>query len=144
MPALLDPPNGTGGQEPGGGCLVATAAYGTELAPQVQLLREVRDGTLAQTAAGSAFMGAFNAAYYAFSPAAADIVRDHPAAAHAVRIAMAPLLSILSVVSLADGQSELQTTVLGLAAAALAVGVYVAAPAALAAFAARRAAPRLR
>ena len=138
MPALLNPPDNASGHEPGGGCLVATAAYGTELAPQVQLLREVRDGTLAQTAAGSAFMGAFNTAYYAFSPAAADIVRDHPAAAHAVRAAMAPLLSILSVASLADGQSELQTTALGLAAAALAIGVYVAAPAAAAVLAARR------
>ena len=114
----------------GGGCLIATAAYGTELAPQVQLLREARDGALAQTAAGSAFLGAFNTAYYAFSPAAADAIRDHPAAADAVRAAAVPLLSILSVVSLADGQSEWQVAALALLAAALALGAYVAAPAA--------------
>ena len=123
----------------GGGCLIATAAYGTELAPQVQLLREARDGALAQTAAGSAFLGAFNAAYYAFSPAAADAVRDHPAAADAVRTAAAPLLSILSVVSLADGQSEWQVVALALLAAALALGAYVAAPVAAAALAVRHA-----
>ena len=123
----------------GGGCLVATAAYGTELAPQVQLLREVRDGALAQTAAGSAFLGAFNAAYYAFSPAAADAIRDHPAAADAARVAAAPLLSILSVAALADGQSEWQTAALALLAAALALGAYVAAPVAAAALAVRHA-----
>ena len=117
----------------GGGCLIATAAYGTELAPQVQLLREARDGALAQTAAGSAFLGAFNAAYYAFSPAAADAIRDHPVAADAARAAVAPLLSILSIVSLADGQSEWQTVALASLAAALALGAYVAAPVALAA-----------
>ena len=131
----------------GGGCLIATAAYGTELAPQVQLLREARDGALAQTAAGSAFLGAFNTAYYAFSPAAADAIRDHPAAADAVRAAAVPLLSILSVVSLADGQSEWQAAALALLAAALALGAYVAAPAAAAALAvrhARRRRPRSR
>ena len=125
--------NQSGGGGQGGGCLVATAAYGTELAPQVQLLREVRDVALAPTAAGSAFMGAFNAVYYAFSPAVADFMRDHPAAAHAARIAAAPLLSILSVVPQADGQPEWQVVALAAPAAALAVGAYVAAPAAAAA-----------
>ncbi len=34
---------------PGGGCLIATATFGSELAPQVQQLRELRDGKLLQT-----------------------------------------------------------------------------------------------
>ena len=142
MPVLQTPPSNSSGQEPGGGCLIATAAHGTELAPQVQLLREVRDGALAHTPAGSAFLGAFNSVYYAFSPAAADMVREHPAAAHAVRAAMAPLLSILSIMSLADWQSEWQVVALGALAATLAVGAYAAVPAAAAAFAARRPGPR--
>ncbi len=122
----------------GGGCLIATAAYGTEMAPQVQLLREVRDGALARTAAGSAAVGTLSAAYYAFSPAAADAVRDHPVAADAVRAYIAPLLSILSIASLADGQTGWQAVALASLAAALAVGTYVAAPVAAAALAARR------
>ena len=33
-------------EEKGGGCLIATAAYGSEMAPQVQFLRELRDLSL--------------------------------------------------------------------------------------------------
>ena len=33
-------------EEKGGGCLIATATYGSELAPQVQQLRELRDNTI--------------------------------------------------------------------------------------------------
>ena len=124
----------------GGGCLIATAAYGTELAPQVQLLREARDGALARTDAGPALVAAFNAAYYSFSPAAADAVRGHPLAADAVRIAAAPMLSILSIATTGyAGQPGWQAAAL---AAALAVGAYVAVPAATATLAARRAGGR--
>ena len=50
--------------EEGGGCLIATAAYGSEMSPQVQLLREIRDNQLMNTESGSAFMGMFNDVYY--------------------------------------------------------------------------------
>ena len=65
-------------EEEGGGCLIATAAYGSEMAPQVQLLREIRDNQLMNTESGSAFMGAFNEAYYSFSPYIADMERENP------------------------------------------------------------------
>ncbi len=61
--------------EGGGGCLAATAAYGTELAPQVQALREYRDATLMATGHGQAPMSTFSAAHCAFSPHAADLER---------------------------------------------------------------------
>ena len=54
--------------EEGGGCLIATAAYGSELAPQVQQLRELSDNQLLQTESGTAFMTHFNDIYYSFSP----------------------------------------------------------------------------
>ena len=47
-------------EEEGGGCLIATAAYGSEMAPQVQLLREIRDNQLMNTESGKSFMGTFN------------------------------------------------------------------------------------
>jgi len=47
----------------GGACLIATATFGSELAPQVQQLRELRDNKLLQTNSGSAFMSGFNQFY---------------------------------------------------------------------------------
>ncbi|MDC4213977.1 MAG: peptidylprolyl isomerase, partial [Candidatus Nitrosopumilus limneticus] len=55
-------------EEKGGGCLIATATYGSELAPQVQLLREIRDNSLLNTESGTVFMKTFNEFYYSFSP----------------------------------------------------------------------------
>ncbi|MDC4218464.1 MAG: copper-binding protein, partial [Candidatus Nitrosopumilus limneticus] len=65
-------------EENGGGCLIATATYGSELAPQVQLLREIRDNQLLNTESGSAFMKTFNDMYYTFSPTIADWERESP------------------------------------------------------------------
>jgi len=50
-----------------GGCLIATATFGSELAPQVQQLRELRDNTILQTESGVSFMTGFNQFYYSFS-----------------------------------------------------------------------------
>ncbi|NNM36429.1 MAG: hypothetical protein HKO48_04870, partial [Nitrosopumilus sp.] len=62
----------------GGGCLIATAAYGSEMAPQVQLLREIRDNQLLNTNSGVSFMTGFNSLYYSFSPYIADMERQSP------------------------------------------------------------------
>lgn len=110
-------------QEPGGGCLVATAAYGSELAPQVQVLREVRDGVLMQTEAGTALVHAFNAAYYAVSPGIADAQRQNPALNQAARVALAPALWSASYLGL-----DADTAGYGLAAAMLATGAWVLVP----------------
>jgi len=42
--------------EEGGGCLIATATFGSELSPQIQQLRELRDNTILSTESGIAFM----------------------------------------------------------------------------------------
>ena len=111
------------------GCLIATAAYGTELAPQVQMLREIRDNTLLSTASGSSFMTGFNQMYYAFSPAVADLERENPAFREVVRAAITPLISTLSIMSLADPGSEEQVLGLGISVIALNLAMYIAAPA---------------
>lgn len=112
-------------QEPrGGGCLIATAVYGSELAPQVQVLREIRDGTLYETAAGTAFMEAFNQAYYAFSPQIADLELQSPELRAVTRAILAPLLYSLSVMSFAEPGSESDVVLLGSAAIALNLAMY--------------------
>ena len=120
----------------GGGCLIATAAYGTELAPQVQALREYRDTTLLATGPGSAFMSAFSAAYYAFSPHVADLEREHPAFRHTAAALIAPMLHLLQVAAWADPASDASVVAHGAAAALLAAGLYAGIPAAGAALAA--------
>jgi len=89
-----------------GGCLIATATYGSEMAPQVQLLREIRDNQLMNTESGVSFMTGFNQFYYSFSPHIADMERENPAFKELVKIGITPLLSSLSIMSHAESDSE--------------------------------------
>ena len=132
------PPAARPGAADGGACLIATAAFGTELAPQVQMLRELRDETVLSTGAGAAFVSSFSSAYYAFSPHVADLEREFPALRHAAALLLAPMLHALQVVELAEPGSERGVVSYGIAAIALIAGMYAAAPAAGAWYAARR------
>lgn len=82
-------------EQPQSGCLIATAAFGSELSPQVQYLRNFREQYILSTAAGSAFMNTFNSVYYSFSPQVADYERDQPWLQSAVRAGLYPLFGIL-------------------------------------------------
>jgi hypothetical protein len=112
-----------------GGCLIATAAYGTELAPQVQFLREIRDNTVMSTASGTAFMSGFNTLYYSFAPSIADMERENPMFKETVRAFITPMISTLSIMSLADDGSESEVLGFGISVIALNLGMYIAAPA---------------
>ena len=76
-------------------CLIATATYGSALAPQVQFLRDFRDQQIMNTFAGSNFMTAFNAWYYSFSPTVARYESQIPAARSAAKAILYPLIGIL-------------------------------------------------
>ena len=130
-----------GGGSQGGGCLIATAAYGTETAGQVQLLREIRDGAFMGTPAGASFVESFNAAYYAFSPAVADLERQSPALKEAVRMGIAPMLATLSLLGAAEIDSDGEAVAYGLAAILINAALYAGAPVA-SVVAARRLAAR--
>ena len=111
----------------GGGCLIATATYGSELAPQVQQLRELRDNQLLQTESGSSFMGMFNDVYYSFSPMIADYERENPIFKEAVKVAITPMISTLSLMESAETESEVLG--IGILVIALNLGMYLAVPA---------------
>jgi hypothetical protein len=113
--------------EEGGGCLIATATYGSEFAPQVQQLREIRDNQLMNTESGSAFMSTFNELYYTFSPTIADMERESPVFKEIVKAGLTPMLSTLAIMENAESESEVLG--LGLSVIALNLGMYIAAPA---------------
>ena len=122
--ASAQPTNQT---EEGGGCLIATAAYGSEMSPQVQMLREIRDNQLMNTESGTAFMSGFNELYYSFSPIIADMERESPIFKEIVKVGLTPMISSLSLMENANSESEVLG--LGLSVIALNLGMYIAAPA---------------
>ena len=113
----------------GGGCLIATAAYGSEMSQQVQLLRELRDNTVLGTDSGSSFMSTFNSIYYTFSPTIADWERQSPIFKNTVRIAITPLLTSLSILNTADIDSEEEMLGYGIGIILLNLGMYLVGPA---------------
>ena len=115
----------------GGGCLIATAAFGSELAPQVQLLREIRDDIVLQTKSGSIFMTGFNQFYYSFSPAVADYERENTTFKEAVKLTLTPLLTSLTLLQYADIDSESEMLGYGIGIILLNIGMYFVAPAVL-------------
>ena len=118
-------------QQGGGGCLIATAAFGSEMAPQVQFLREIRDNTVLQTQSGSTFMTGFNQLYYSFSPAIADYERENSAFKETVKIAITPMLTSLAILNYVDIDSEEEMLGYGIGIILLNIGMYFIAPAAI-------------
>jgi subtilisin len=77
----------------GGGCFIATAAYGSYFDGHVETLRDFRDTYLAPDSAGSGFVSL----YYRISPPVAAFIDDHPAAKPAVRAALLPSVAVSTV-----------------------------------------------
>ncbi len=116
--------------EDGGGCLIATAAFGSEMAPQVQFLREIRDNTVLSTQSGTAFMTGFNQFYYSFSPAVADYERENPVFKETVKVALTPMLTSLALLNYVDIDTEEEMLGYGIGVILLNIGMYFVAPAA--------------
>lgn len=114
---------------PKSGCLIATAAFGSELAPQVQMLRETRDNVVMQTQSGAAFMTAFNSVYYSFAPTVAGWEEQNPVFKEIVKTAITPLVTTLSILNHVDIDSEAEMLGYGIGVILLNLGMYFVAPA---------------
>jgi subtilisin family serine protease len=79
-----------GGGGGGGGCFIATAAYGSPMAPQVKVLRDMRDRFLLCSDLGKTLVDV----YYAYSPAAADFIAEHAGLRAVVRMGLLPLVGV--------------------------------------------------
>ncbi len=73
----------------GGGCFIATAAYGSPLAPQVQRLREFRDRYLLPNPVGKVFV----ALYYKLSPPLAAVIAKSKTLRAIVRVTLVPVIA---------------------------------------------------
>ena len=112
----------------GGGCLIATATYGSELAPEVQKLRELRDNHLLSTGSGASFMEIFNDVYYSFSPIIADYERENPLFKETVKIVITPMITSLSILNYVDMNSESEVLGYGISLILLNVVMYIGIP----------------
>ncbi|QUC64725.1 copper-binding protein [Nitrosopumilus sp. K4] len=121
-------PVNDGSNENGGGCLIATATYGSELAPQVQQLRELRDTKLLQTESGASFINTFNQFYYSFSPTIADLEREQPLFKEVMKVTLTPMLSSLSILNHVNMDSEQEVLGYGISIVLLNIGMYVGVP----------------
>jgi hypothetical protein len=108
------------------GCLIATAAFGSELTPQVQFLRNFRDYHIMSTTAGSSFMNAFNTWYYSFSPFVADYESSHTWLQQVVKSSIYPLLGVLTISENAYhvGNGEIGAVFAGIVASSLIGSIY--------------------
>ena len=113
-------------------CLIATATFGSELSPKVQILRDFRDQSVLRTFAGSNFMSVFNSWYYSFSPTVAQYETAHPVARDIARVMLSPLIWILQLSSLTYAtlavQPEIGIVVAGMLVSSLIGLVYLALP----------------
>ena len=112
----------------GGGCLIATATFGSEMSTQVQMLREIRDSQILKTQSGITFLSGFNQFYYSFSPTIADWERQSPVFKEAVKISITPLLTSLSLLNHSDIDSEEKILGYGIGIILLNIGFYLGSP----------------
>jgi len=115
----------------GGGCLIATAAFGSEMSPQVQQLREIRDNVVMQTSSGKTFMTVFNQIYYSFSPTVADYERESPVFKEIVKVSLTPMLTSFTILAHVPIDTEHEMLGYGIGVILLNIGMYFVAPAIL-------------
>ncbi len=111
-------------------CIIATVTFGSEVAPEVNLLRAFRDGLILSTQAGRGFYLAFDAFYYSWSTPVANFIEENPILKPVVKTLIYPLLGILKLTAWASSplfglSPELASVLAGLLASSLIGAIYV-------------------
>jgi hypothetical protein len=116
-------------------CVIATATFGSVLAPEVVYMRYVRDQLIGSTPSGRTLIEAFNMFYYAWSPAVAEVIAGNELLRAVFRVILLPLLGIVHIsavifrtVALVTGQTDQASVFAFLGAAVMTISVYVALP----------------
>lgn len=116
-------------------CVIATAAFGSVLAPEVVYMRYVRDQLIGCTRSGRTLIEAFNTFYYSWSPAVAEVITRNELLMAVFRIILLPLVGIVHVsamifrsMALVTGQTDWASVFAFVGAAIMTVSVYVALP----------------
>ena len=86
---------------PSPGCFIATAAYGTPMAEEIQILRQFRDEYLLTNPLGQALVGL----YYRVSPPMAEFITDHPSLKPIARVGLVPAVA-MSIVAVNTAPAE--------------------------------------
>ena len=97
----------SGGGNSGGGCFIATAAFGSYAEPHVRLLRDFRDQCLLTNTPGRWFVNM----YYRYSPFWAELINIHAWCKPMVRLALMPLVCISYIMVNTSVESTLITVI---------------------------------
>jgi hypothetical protein len=112
-------------------CVIATAAYGSEMAPEVAYMRYVRDNMIGSTQTGRTLVNAFNVFYYSWSPRIAQAIAQSSTLQALFRILLAPLVLIIHVTAwtyITVGNGAFASVIAFAVAAALSTFAYVILP----------------
>jgi hypothetical protein len=116
-------------------CIIATAAFGSAMAPEVANMRYVRDKLIGSTRAGRTLVDVFNTFYYTWSPTVARAVARSSVLRAIFRVLLLPLawtvhatgISFTAILGL-TGNADLASVAAFFLAACISLASYVAVP----------------
>jgi hypothetical protein len=115
-------------------CVIATAAYGSPMAPEVVYMRTVRDGMIGSTPMGRVLRDAFDLWYYSWAPPVAEWISGSESLRAVFRVLLVPIVLIVHVTAFIFsglGRGDLGAVVSFFVAAILSIGTYILIPAVL-------------
>jgi hypothetical protein len=94
-PTATPEPTSTPTSKPHYGCVIATAAYGSELAPEIAYMQHVRDGMIGSNEVGRLLVNGWNTFYYLWSPPIAEFIHAHDVTKPLFRVLLLPLVGTI-------------------------------------------------